>query len=129
MSTGIQGGRVCHSEEQSDEESQAIVRLLRLHSGKRDSQAVHGIGEPYVDRPERWVVGRLGFFTVFRMTGGGATVVRRDYSAAAILSQWNRASPKRAWFTLALLWYRWMSISLVKDIPPWHWCARYVTLP
>ena len=70
-----------------------------------------------------------GFFTAFRMTGGGAAVVCRDYSAAAILSQWNRASPKRAWFTLALLWYRWMSISLVKDIPPWHWCARYVTLP
>ena len=96
-----EGRGVCHSEEQSDEESQGIARLLRIHPDKRDLQSVCT----------------------------GATVVCRDYSAAAILSQWNRASPKRAWFTLALLWYRWMSISLVKDIPPWHWCARYVTLP
>ena len=72
---GHPGGRVCHSEELSDEESQAIVRLLRLHSGKRDSQAVHRIGEPYVDRPERWVVRGSGFFTAFRMTGGRAASV------------------------------------------------------
>ena len=44
---------LCHSEERSDEESQAIARLLRLHSDKRDSQAAHGIGESRVDRPER----------------------------------------------------------------------------
>ena len=93
------------------------------HSLYMESES-HGSIDLSAERPEV-----SGFFTAFRMTGRGAAVVRRDYSAAAILSQWNRASPKRAWFTLALLWYRWMSISLVKDIPPWHWCARYVTLP
>ena len=129
VSTGIQEGASVILRSRATKNPKAIERLLRIHPDKRDSQAVHGIGESWVDKPERWVIGGLGFFTAFRMTEGGAAVVCRDYSAAAILSQWNRASPKRAWFTLALLWYRWMSISLVKDIPPWHWCARYVTLP
>ena len=44
----------CHSEEQSDEESQAIAHTYYgLHPDKRDSQAEHGIGKPYVGRPER----------------------------------------------------------------------------
>ena len=71
------GGRArpCHSEEPCDEESQTIARILRIHPDKRDTQSVHRIGESWVYRPERWVVGGSGFFTAFRMTGGRAAYV------------------------------------------------------
>ncbi len=65
---GARAPGVCRSEEQSYEESQAIVRILRIHSDKRDPQAVHRIGESCVGRLKRWVVGGFGFFTAFRMT-------------------------------------------------------------
>ena len=72
---GARASGVCHSEEPSDEESQAIVRILRIHPDKRDQSAVHGIGESWVDRPDRRVVGHFGFFTAFRMTEGRAASV------------------------------------------------------
>ena len=53
---GARAPGVCHSEEQSDEESKAIARILRIHSDKRDPQSAHGVEESYVGRTERRVV-------------------------------------------------------------------------
>ena len=44
---------LCHSEERSDEESQAMREYYIYIPDKRVSQAAHGIRESWVDRPER----------------------------------------------------------------------------
>ena len=54
---GARAPGVCHSEEQSDEESQAIVRILRSHPDKRDSiEHVESENPGWVDLRRRpWI--------------------------------------------------------------------------